>query len=135
MQPPSRIFLFYNHFSRLDQSLFPNGNHGRQTAQKANWQFCLFVFGKNDWCTFCCQPKQKSALLASFHHRAAIVSIINILAGSTGQGSDNSALFNSLEINSYFLKTFKVTPYPRNIDFMLVPSLTSEKLVSRHDPN
>ena len=68
-------------------------------------QFCLFVFGENDWCTFCCQPKQKSAFLASFHHRAAFVSIINILDGSTGQGIDNSALFNSLEINSYFLKT------------------------------
>lgn len=92
-------------------------------------------FGQNDWCTFCCQPKQKSAFLANFHHRAAFVSIINILAGSTGQGSDNIALFNSLEINSYFLKTFKVTRYPRNVDFMLVPSLTLEKLVSRHDPN
>lgn len=81
------------------------------------WQFCLFVFGQHDWCTFCCLPKEKSAFLANFHHRAAFVSIINILAGSTGQSSDNTVLFNSLEITSCFLKTFEVTRYPRNVDF------------------
>lgn len=111
--------------------LLPKEKYSGSRTTRSLWQFCLFVFGKNDWCTFCCQPKQKSAFFANFHHRAAFVSIINILAGSTGQGSDNSALFNSLEINSYFLKTFKVTPYPRNADFMLVLNLRKTSFQTR----